>query len=185
MATPNSNPTGPKNIHLTTQQGLLMVAGLVIFFGGIFYWIANRYPSSYEGTLTLTDSAGTSSAFAPFGCTSDELRPRMSINLRPEPAPEGFHEENRALIVEETSGTNFTSTPAPAATLNFRFRQQDKTEIAANCTVSEQTLTVQDYRVRRRNRPDITKHRWNGDLKGTCTTEAGELAFGFTLQNCD
>lgn len=162
-----------------------MVAGLIVFFGGIFYWIMNRYPASFDGTLTLTDRAGVATKFEPFGCTSDELRPRMTIALRPDPAPEGFHEENRALIVSETSGTNFTNTPAPATMLTFAFRQQDKTEIAANCTVSEQTLTVQDYRIRRKARPDITKHRWNGDLAGTCTTDVGELAFDFTLQNCD
>lgn len=162
-----------------------MVAGLIVFFGGIIYWTANRYPASFEGSLTLTDRAGAASKFEPFGCTSDELRPRMTINLRPDPAPEGFNEENRALIVSETSGTNFTNTPAPATTLGFSFRQQDKTEIAANCTIAEQTLTVQDYHVRRKGRPDINKHRWNGELKGTCTTDVGELAFEFKLQNCD
>lgn len=174
-----------KTIHLTTTQGLLMVAGIILVFGGLIYWSANRYPPSYKGSLTLTDASGATTNFEPFGCTSDENRPRMTIGLRPSPVPQGFHEENRALIVHENSGHNFTSRPEPAKSFTFAFRHQDRTETPANCTISEQTLTIQDEHITRRGRPDIDRHRWNGTLKATCTSEAGDINFAFDLQNCD
>lgn len=181
--TPETQPK--KVIQLTTKQGLLMVAALIVVFGGIIYWTANRFPASFSGSLTINEPSGNTVAMEPFGCTSDQLRPRMTINLKPVPAPQGFHEENRALIVSEATGKNFTRTPEPAPQLNFQFRTQDKTEVAATCTLEQNTLTVQDYRVVRKNRPDLNRHRWNGELKGTCTSEAGKIDFQFKLQNCD
>ena len=176
----------PKNvIKLTTKQGLLMVAALFLVFGGITYWAANRFPASFSGKLTIQEPSGNVITMEPFGCTSDELRPKMMINLKPMPAPQGFNEENRALIVNEATGKNFTNTPESATQLNFLFRQQDRTEVGVTCTLEQNTLTVQDYRVVRRSRPDINQHRWNGDLKGSCTSEIGKIDFQFQLQNCD
>ncbi len=181
--TPETQPK--KVIQLTTKQGLLMVGVLFLVFGGITYWTANRFPASFSGTLTINEPGGNVIAMEPFGCTSDALRARMTIALKPSPAPQGFNEENRALIVSEATGKNFTKTPEPAPQLNFVFRQQDRTEVGLTCTLEQNTLTVQDYRVVRRKRPDINKHRWNGDLKATCTSEIGKMDFQFKLQNCD
>jgi hypothetical protein len=181
--TPDNQPK--KVVQLTTTQGLLMVGVLFLFFGGIMYWTANRFPRSFSGKLNIVEPGGNVVAMEPFGCTSDELRARMTINLKPTPSPEGFNEENRALIVSEATGKDFTRTPEPAPQLNFAFRQQDRTEIGVTCTIEENTLTVQDYRVVRKNRPDINKHRWNGDLRATCTSEIGKMDFQFKLQNCD
>ena len=173
------------NIQLTKTQGCLMLVAIVVVFGGIVLWTSNRFPPSFSGTLSINEPGGNVVAMEPFGCTSDRNRARMIISLKPTPAPSGFQEENRALIVQEATGKNFGSKPEPATQLSFAFRTQDKSEVGATCTLDQNTLTVEDYHVVRRKRPDLNQHRWNGELKGSCTSELGRIQFQFSLQNCD
>jgi hypothetical protein len=172
-------PSKPSNvIHLTTKQGLLLCAVLVLGFGAIFIWTATRFPKSFSGTVKTTNET-----LVPFGCNTLRAANTLIVPLRPDPQPEGFNEENRALIVKDgsTEGTTTQGRDVDVTQISWRNEQQEIT--AMNCSLIDDKMTV--FSKRRggqlRTREDI----WSGTLKATCQAPIGEIQVDLTLENCD
>lgn len=172
-------PLKPKNvIHLTTKQGLLLSAILLLGFGGVIIWTATRYPKSFSGSVKTANET-----LVPFGCNTLRAANTLIIPLRPDPQPDGFHEENRALIVKDgsTEGTTTKGRNVDVTQISWRNEQQDTT--AMNCTVIDENMTV--FSKRRGGQLRTREDVWSGTLKATCQAPMGEINIDLKLENCD
>jgi hypothetical protein len=174
------SPTKGNVIKLTTGQGLLMVGGLVVLFGGLFIWSAMRNGTDIEGTVT-----GDNVSMEVFGCLVDRVSDELTLALRDNPPKEGFHEENRAIILKDTSDKGETATARPVEGLVISYRDEQRTIAQLECNITENSLTIRSGRrsgtVGRRR-----EDQWNGSFEATCSSGAtGELIIKTEMKNCD
>ncbi len=165
-----------KTLQLTTNQGLLMLAVLVIFFGGIMYWTANRYPRSYSGTVKTAKET-----LVPYGCNAEG--PRLHISLRPEPQEQGFHEENRQLIFQHNITERSTFSAIPAKVVSVSWRDADKNVTPINCSKLDDAMNV--FLKRRGGKRIIRDDVWSGTVRASCDVPgAGTIDVDVTVENC-
>ncbi|MCC6563726.1 hypothetical protein IT087_02435 [Candidatus Uhrbacteria bacterium] len=182
METPTPKP-GVKNIQLTTKQGCLMLVGLAVLFGGAFILISMSNSSSIDGRVDIT-RAGETLALEPFGCMADRVSDELVVSLKDVESKEGFHEENRALVLADHSDKGETSTARPVEGLTVAYRNENKEITPMDCTLSENNLTIRS--ARRSNAPGRRREdRWNGELKASCTLGEDTYAVDLQMKNCD
>lgn len=157
-----------------------MVGGLVIFFGGIFLWSAMRNSTDIEGTVT-----GQNVSMEVFGCLVDRVSDELTLALRDNPPKDGFHMEERAIILKDTSDKGESSTARPVEGLVVSYRNEDKVITQLNCSAMDNKLTIRSGR-RSGSRVRRFEDQWNGAFEATCTSAAtGELAIKTEMKNCD
>lgn len=155
-----------------------MVAGLVVLFGGVMYWTANRYPTSFSGTVSYGESK-----LVPFGCTSQRAANTLVVPLRPEPQPEGFHEENRAIVIKDGSMEGTMTKGRAVDVIQLSWRDESQTVTPMTCESIDDNMTVFSKRRGgiRRTREDV----WSGTVKATCEAPGiGQVKIDLDLQNC-
>ena len=171
--------SSPANVyHLTQTQGLLLMAGLIILFGGVIYWTSNRYPKSYSGSVTYGQTK-----LVPFGCTTARAGNTLTAALRPDPQPEGFREENRAIILKDGSQEGTTSKPRAVDVTEISWRDEEQNVTPINCQSIDDKMTVFSKRRGgiRRTREDV----WSGTIQATCEAPGiGTINIDLDLQNC-
>ncbi|MCK9360799.1 hypothetical protein M0Q28_01040 [Patescibacteria group bacterium] len=186
MNTPVQAPApkpGVKNIQLTTTQGCLLLAGLAVFFGGAFLLISMSNSSSVDGRVDIT-RAGETLALEPFGCMADRVSDELVISLKDVEPKEGFHEENRAIVLNDESAQGETSVARPVEGLIISYRNEDKLVTPMDCTVEQNTLTIRT--ARRSNAPGRRREdRWNGELNASCKLGDDTYAMKLQMKNCD
>lgn len=180
MNTPSSpQPSSKSNvIHLTQTQGLLLLAGLTLLFGGLIYWSANRFPRSYSGSVTYGETK-----LVPFGCSTARAGNTLTAALRPDPQPQGFHEENRAIILNDGSTEGTTTKPRAVDVTQISWRDESGTVTPMTCQSIDDQMTVFSKRRGgiRRTREDV----WSGTIKATCEAPGiGAINIDLDLQNC-
>lgn len=169
----------PKNVvHLTTKQGLLLIAAIVLGFGGLIIWTATRYPKSFEGTVV----AGATT-LRPFGCTTQRAANTLTIPLEEDPRPEGFREENRGLIIADGSTQGTTSSPRPVEVSTISWRDENQVITPMTCTNIEDDFTV--FSKRRGGQRRVREDLWSGSIKATCQAPMGEIKIDLKMENCD
>lgn len=169
-------PNQSKTIKLTTTQGCLMLLGIAVVFGGIFFFLNARTSRSYSGTVTLGGET-----YAPYGCYSDGLK--LVVNLRPEPAPEGFHEENRAVLFAHDFMERNTNNAIPTKVVAVQWRDQQKNVTDATCTILNDDMTT--WRKRQGGIKYVRDDYWSGTVQATCDVPGlGELKTDLKVENC-
>jgi hypothetical protein len=166
-------------IKLSGKQGCLLTLGILLVIGGILYWTANRFPQSYSGTVVVGQETLT-----PFGCNSSRTGNTLMIPLRPEPQPEGFHVENRAIILKDGSNEQTMSKPraVDVTTISWRNEQQEVTPM--NCATINDHMTV--FSKRRGGRFYRREDLWSGTIQATCDAPGlGSVTIDLSLQHCD
>lgn len=157
-----------------------MVGGLIVVFGGIFIWSAARNGTDVEGTVT-----GENVSMEVFGCLVDRVSDELTLTLRDNPPKEGFHEENRAIVLNDTSDEGETSTARPVEGLVISYRDEQRVLTQLDCTITENSLTIRRGR-RSGNRISKREDQWNGSFEATCRSGAtGELTIKTEMKNCD
>lgn len=173
-AIPHKN--GVKNFSLTPMQGCVLLIVLVVGFGGIIYWISNMYPRSFTGTVKT--SVGT---LAPYGCHSEGSQ--LVIPLRPDPQPDGFNEENRALLFKHNITERSTNSAIPAKVATVSWRDQDKNVTQISCSKLEDVFTV--FRKRRGGQRLTRQDYWSGTVQATCEVPGvGSVEVDLDVENC-
>lgn len=153
-----------------------MVAAIIAVFSAIFYWIATMYPRSFTGTVKT--SAGN---LAPFGCHSEGAR--LVIPLRPDPRPEGFNEENRAIIFAHNITERSTNSAIPAKVTAVSWRDAEKNVSEIRCSKLDDAFTV--FRKRRGGRRVIRDDYWSGTVQATCDVPGvGSVEVDLDVENC-
>lgn len=171
--------TTKKNIQLTTKQGLLLLTVIVIGFIAIIVWTSSQYPQSYSGSVT--SQKGT---LVPFGCQASNIGANLTMPLRPEPAPEGFNEENRAVIVTVNLPSTGSDLKASADVASLSWRNEQKEVVPLTCSQLSGSVDLLRKRVGGiRNR---RQNLWTGSVDATCNVPGlGEAAIKLEMKNCD
>jgi hypothetical protein len=167
-------------VKLTTGQGLLMLGGLVVLFGGFFFWAAMRSGTTVGGTVT-----GQNKSMEIFGCLVDRVSDELTLALRDNPPKQGFHEEKRAIILKDTSEKGETSKARPVEGLLVSYRDDNSVVTQLTCEIANNSLTIRSGR--RSSQPGRRlEDQWNGTFEATCNSGAtGELAIKTEMKNCD
>ncbi len=176
-----NTPTASKPIKLTTAQGCLLLAVLGVVFFAFFLFVSFRNAQSLEGRVT-----GDGIALEAWSCSSDRVNDELIVSLRDDPPKEGFHIENRALLLRDGSGSSGTRAGKPPENLQISYRDQDRQVSPLDCVIEAQDLIIKTVSRRSGAPGRRIVDNWSGTLSANCTSHIlGDMKIELEMKNCD
>ncbi len=160
------------------RTGCIFSAIALLACAAVIYWIATRNPKSASGSVTSTEAT-----LVVWHCSSDPLDRTLHVGLRNKQQREGFHEENRALVIIDHAPERPGTDERPVASPTLALRTQDQQVMPLVCDNLAHSLVVQ--RIRTKSKANRHPVLWSGTLTATCHgPDAAQLRIEVAVQNC-
>ncbi len=160
------------------RTGCITSAIALIACAAVIYGIATRNPQSASGSVTTSEAT-----LAVWHCSADALERTLNVGLRDAQSREGFHEENRALVIIDHAPKRPGTDERPVASPTLAWRTQDKQVMPLACDNLAHSLVVQ--RIRTKSKANRHPVLWSSTLTAICHgTDAARLRIEIAVQNC-
>lgn len=188
MPTPTPTPTGgplpTQKKQLTGKQGCLIFAGAAMLLLGFLVAAAFLNKPQADGLIVIS-SDNEQTSLVPFGCVN--TIGEVAIPLRDEEPAEGFHVEERKLVVRDPrQDTVIPSGPIPTVVMSYVDAEKREHAIG-DCSRLENTLARGTTRFRILSEGSRTHRRsdWTGALEADCALPDGRtISIALKLTDC-